>query len=693
MTLETEVADLTAATIALLDQINIRKDTLNAMSVAASTAAASATASADAVATQSGIATTQAGIAAAKAAEALASANSASAIVLGAATGRPSIRPSMLLDFANSKTLDSRITFARSTTAPYYDGKTSAMAEQNLLKYSQEFDNASGWSAGTGSISKAANATVAIDGTTTAEQITAAAGSNNHFFSTGSTVGNLPAGAHTFSLYVKYENHRWFALQLYDGATSFAASFDLLNGVAGALTANTSSTITAIGAAGWYRVTVTATLAAGTNACYIIMNNADQASSQVWTAAGTETISVWGAQLELRSSVTAYTPTTSAPITNYIPVLKTAVANAPRFDHDPITGESKGLLIEEQRTNLLTYSEDQSSGSDGGNLTVAANTTIAPDGTLTADTLVSSASAVEQRRYRAVAGLTAGATYTLSRYVKAAGINFCTLRGVSGGNEFGALFDLAAGTKITTFQGGVGTVVAAGIEPAGNGVYRIWVAGTMSGLTGYYEWFNLQPNNSSTGRTQFAGDGYSGIAVWGSQLEAGAFPTSYIPTTSAQVTRVADSASMTGANFSSWYRQDEGTLYVEARLPLYRDGQVTACVSDGTNNNRMHIAQNNSPINLAYVIVNGTSVANLTTTAPALGSCNRTAFVYKSNDFAATVNGGAVITDGSGDAPSGISVLNIGAFKNNDYPICSAIKRLAYYPKRLSNAELQAITA
>jgi hypothetical protein len=60
----------------------------------------------------------------------------------------------------------------------------------------------------------------------------------------------------------------------------------------------------------------------------------------------------------------------------------------------------------------------------------------------------------------------------------------------------------------------------------------------------------------------YTGDGYSGIYIWGAQLEAGAFPTSYIKTEASQVTRSADSASMTGTNFSEWYRQDEGTVYV-----------------------------------------------------------------------------------------------------------------------------------
>ena len=73
----------------------------------------------------------------------------------------PTTRPSLVLDFANTKQLDPRITFARPTTATYYDGKTVAKAEENLLKYSQEFNNAA-WTKQNATVT--ANSIAAPDG-------------------------------------------------------------------------------------------------------------------------------------------------------------------------------------------------------------------------------------------------------------------------------------------------------------------------------------------------------------------------------------------------------------------------------------------------------------------------------------------------------------------------------------------------
>ena len=69
---------------------------------------------------------------------------------------------------------------------------------------------------------------------------------------------------------------------------------------------------------------------------------------------------------------------------------------------------------------------------------------------------------------------------------------------------------------------------------------------------------------TSNGTVTYDGNGTSGIYLWGAQLEEGAFPSSYIPTTTAAATRSADVASITGTAFSGWYRQDEGTFYGEA---------------------------------------------------------------------------------------------------------------------------------
>jgi hypothetical protein len=289
----------------------------------------------------------------------------------------PEIKPSLNLDFANVKALDSRITFARASTGAYYDGQTVAKAEENLLLQSQTFDNAY-WTKT--NITVTANSTTAPDGTTTAESIleTATTGSHQVFRSAVITSSNT----HVRSVFAKPNGRNWLAI--YGGAgRSF---FDLQNGVTGTVEAGYTASMIDAGN-GWYRCILIGP--AGTSSYAGLYNIADADNSISYAGDITKGLFIWGAQFEQRSAVTAYTPTTTQPITNYIPVLQTASANVARFDHNPVTGESLGLLVEEQRTNLLLRSEEFDNAYWlKSNATITSNTVIAPDGTLTGDKLV-----------------------------------------------------------------------------------------------------------------------------------------------------------------------------------------------------------------------------------------------------------------------------------------------------------------
>ncbi len=388
----------------------------------------------------------------------------------------------------------------------------------------------------------------------------------------------------------------------------------------------------------------------------------------------------WGIQVEERDSATAYTPTTTQPITNYIPVLQTAAAGTARFDHDPVTGESKGLLIEEQRTNLLTYSEqfDNASWAYNLNSVINQNVIVAPDGTLTADKLVETTATALHGVGTAASIFTAGGTYTISVFAKAAER---TRLLVAFANDAGdpATFDLANGTVVSTGAGNLGAFINA----VGNGWYRC-VSVVSPTKANPYPTFIL--DNGTT--NNYTGDGYSGIYIWGAQLEAGAFPTSYIKTTSAQATRNADAASMTGTNFSSWYRQDEGTLYVDANGgPRI----VFSNANSGYDNYRsMYLVGNNI---LGYEGHNGTtSVGTFTLN----GSSNvfKFAYAYKQDDFAFTRDGNSPSTDTLGTPALNVDRMGIGIdYGQSATKIYTGyFKKLAYYPARLTNAEITALT-
>ena len=209
------------------------------------------------------------------------------------------------------------------------------------------------------------------------------------------------------------------------------------------------------------------------------------------------------------ASLVTFTRASSGTYTDSAGVLQTASTDVPRFDHNPTTGESLGLLVEEQRTNLLLRSEDFSTTWVRFNVNASSNAILAPDGTLTADKLTENDA---DNFHRIRQGITSGVTGVFSVFLKAAERTRVNL-GTSDINLI-AGFDLSAGSVVS----GTGS-----IEPFGDGWYRCSISATFT-TSGP---FLLLRNSSSE---FYTGDGTSGIYLWGAQLEAGAFPTSYTPT-------------------------------------------------------------------------------------------------------------------------------------------------------------------
>ena len=222
------------------------------------------------------------------------------------------------------------------------------------------------------------------------------------------------------------------------------------------------------------------------------------------------------------------------------------------------------------------------------------------------------------------------------------------------------------------------------IQDVGHGWYRCTVIGsTATGTTIGFRAFNA---SLPSGDPVFTGDGYSGIYIWGAQLEAGAFATSYIPTVASQVTRSADAASMTGTNFSSWYRADEGTVYAET-VPAISGYSPIIQIDNGTADNRILVEGGVDAH--GFVRTNAATVCSIDMGATSANTNAKFAFAYKANDFAGSLNAGTVGTDTDGVLPV-VSTARIAANISQSYT--QTIKKIAYYPKRLTNAELQGLT-
>jgi hypothetical protein len=178
--------------------------------------------------------------------------------------------------------------------------------------------------------------------------------------------------------------------------------------------------------------------------------------------------------------------------------------------------------------------------------------------------------------------------------------------------------------------------------------------------------------------------------AWGAQLEAGAFPTSYIPTTTAAATRNADVASITGSAFSSWYRQDEGTMFAfSSSYGATNSSRRIAFASDGTTANRFGLLYNNS--NNPQIVVASAGTLTAIPSVALTGATYAIAAAYKLDDYAISAAGSAPSTDTSGALPVSINQLSIGNQLNGEF-LNGTIKRLTYWPQRLPNSTLQAIT-
>ena len=273
-----------------------------------------------------------------------------------------------------------------------------------------------------------------------------------------------------------------------------------------------------------------------------------------------------------------WTRNSGATRVNSAGLIENVLANVPRLDYS--LGGCPSILLEPQRTNLLLRSEEFENVSwPKASVTIAANATISPNNTLTADKFIASAENSNHLLNRANSiQVIAGTTYTFSLYAKAAEYNFIRIQIQNVGFPVSwTNFNLTTGTI------GLNNAVNSGIQSMGNGWYRCYIsATTITSILSGVQPFVLD-SDRGTDSPSYLGNGASGIYIWGAQLEQGAYPTSYIPTTSATVTRVADTFSRNNIFTNGLISASGGTWFVEIEnnLSLVRDmGTVGMSISN-----------------------------------------------------------------------------------------------------------------
>jgi len=363
-----------------------------------------------------------------------------------------------------------------------------------------------------------------------------------------------------------------------------------------------------------------------------------------------------------------FTRSSSATRTNAQGLVETVSANIPRFDHsyNSSTGSvnSLGLLIEESRTNLVTYSAYNASTwskietTGTGTLTTGID---APDGSTNAVRFTCNNNGNILLRVSIPAFTPNGTdTYTTSFYV----------RKISGTGN--ASTDLTDG------------------NPSGDYSSRLitnqWVRITTSGV----------PTATSKTFIDLFSDQNTNYVLdfWGVQIENGAFATSLIPTSGSTVTRSADNASITGTNFSSWYNPSEGSVLSIAKtnfnVPANKYPRVfefnDATFSNQINHTYYSPGKTYSTVRNSdtYVFDTGYTVTDETLT-------RKICSAYSNNNFGMSVNGLSTLTDSSGNVPTNLNRMEIGSYNNID-PLNGTISQLTYYPRRLTNTQLQNLT-
>ena len=579
-------------------------------------------------------------------------------------------RPSLDLQFADSKSLvdattgSNLVDFARASSGTYVgsDGLIKT-ATTNLLTYGEEFDNGA-WNKsqiqnfGSGSI---ANAIASPDGSITADFVAENTATAIHRVQRSSLSITLGT-SYTVSVYAKSTNRNLYLNMAGDFGAK--ANFNLLTGQI--VSSSGVASVLDVGG-GWYRCSLAGTaLSTKTTAGFFFQINTNtNDADENYTGDGTSGIYIWGAQLEQSTTAGEYVKTTST------------INSAPRFDHNPTTGESLGLLVEEQRTNLVRNNTmvGAVAGSPG---------TAPTNGWVIVNSATYTSSIIGT-------GVENGINYIDIQYVVAAGAAAAVL--------FYA--DTPAATASTSYAGSYYLKLVSGSIPQ---IRFVWQDNSSTYNRSFFDITNTLTRYSDVLTTAAAGNlarcaiginaSASGttfvLRIGMPQIEQGAFATSVIPTSGTAVTRSADVASISGSNFSSWYRQDEGTVFAGVDSSNITSGRILQ-IGDGTSYTRQDLLFASGPINY-FIVDGGSGQTNMTTlNSVTTGQLANIAAGYETNNMAVVLNSGLVVTDAIATVPI---VDQMGIGRRLDVPayLNGHIRRLTYWPQRLPNSTLQTIT-
>jgi hypothetical protein len=484
----------------------------------------------------------------------------------------------------NSSSGDFTVTRATTATRVNSDGLVE-LVPYNLVSYSEDFTNVYWDKQFSTVLSNTVNSPI---NTLTADTLLAVTGGGTQYSQLYEFLNVNSGTTYSISVYAKKNSSNFvFFREYFSTGTQNITWFNLLTGQIGTTNPNHIATIVDVGG-GWYRCIITTTTNAARNQSFGI-GVSDLDNSYIITA--TSSIFIWGAQLVEGTNALPYQPTTTR-------------LNISRADYS--LGGCPNILLEPQRTNLVLASEQFDSGSwNKLASTITPNTAISPSGLVNADTLIGDG-LFAQHQLLGIAAVVSGSTYTFTIYAKKNTNNFIQLFTTNAAGGMFANFDLNNGV-VGTLGTTTGSNPTSSITNVGNGWYRCSMTFTpnssVSSATN-----SLTLTTSANASRVEANSLSTSVFLWGAQLEAGAYATSYIPTTSATVTRNQDVIS---AIIPSILNASSGTLFIDA-FPVVTSAinQTIATINDGTTSRGFWLGLDNGVLQVRFRNAGGVQAAN-----------------------------------------------------------------------------------
>lgn len=476
------------------------------------------------------------------------------------------------------------------------------------------------------------------------------------------------SGVMTASIYAKEGTTNWFRFSVNDSGVNTRAWFDLSgSGAVGTTAGNIIDAKIESVDNGYFRCSITFN-ATATNLLLFVTNADNSVSYSVG-----DNIYIQDAQLESGLVSTSVIETTTTSVSAGI------LEDMPRLDYSG-GASCPALLLEPQRSNLMVQSEGFSTSAwtdnKTSNTSVTANAAVSPEGLRNAteiDFTTTGGAEIYDQFTNVASSMHIG-----TMFLKNNGVNFVKLELTGGAPSIAA--EVTIDLRDGTLSNQVGDYTPT-IEDYGNGWWRVAIGDT-GNATIATPAYKLKAVGSNTGS----------FYVYGAQVEAGSYPTSYIPTYGASVTRSVDVFTRTG--ISSLINSQEGTFFVDMAALSSNTGTSLLSLSDGSATNNIYIGFTSTTNQISAVIyANGSAQAAINIFSYDVKQSNKIAFSYKTDEVKLFINGSLVGTDTTATMPNANTLNEFSSdFGQGSFKLAARLNQSIIFPTALTDSECIALT-